>query len=99
MEGYACAVGELRKKYEDVLLLGVYREQEGMENQNPLVHCALFEGETRSAIALWNDTLELQPVAIHAAGKQIASWETIDGYGKGLPEMLKPGAVMILILA
>ncbi len=98
-KAYACAVGELRKKYEDVLLLGIYREQEGLDNQNPLVHCALFEGETRSAIALWNDTLQAQPVALHVAGKQVTGWETIDGHGKGLPKMLKPGAVAILMLA
>jgi hypothetical protein len=95
---YAFAVGRLRKKYEDVLLTGVYREQEGIQNNNPQILCELFEGETRSAIALWNDTNDIQQVDLSVAGSQIVSWETVDGSGEGMLKLLKPGAVAILLL-
>lgn len=95
---YACAVGNLRKKHEDVLLTGVYREQEGVQNNNPHILCALFEGETRSAIALWNDTKDTQPVDLHVAGRKIVSWETVEGSGEGMLKLLKPGAVALLLL-
>lgn len=97
-KAYACAVGKLRKKYEDVLLRGAYREQEGIENRNPLMHCALFEGETRCAIALWNDTQERQPVLLSVQGKTVTGWEMVDGIGTGLPDALDAGAVAVLLL-
>jgi hypothetical protein len=91
-------VSSFRKKYEDVLLEGVYREQEGIHNNNTQILCALFEGETRSAIALWNDTSNAQPVDLHMTGRKIVSWETVDGSGEGMLKLLKPGAVAILLL-
>jgi hypothetical protein len=95
---YAFVVGRLRKKYEDVLLTGVYREQEGIQSNNPQIFCALFEGETRLAIALWNDTNDVQQVDLSVAGRQILYWETVDGSGEGMLKLLKPGAVAILLL-
>ncbi len=97
-KAYACAVATLRKKYADVLLKGTYRDQEGIRNGNPGVQCALFEGETRSAAALWNDTDQTQPVDIRWEGMQPVFWETVDASGLGIPADLAPGQVAVVVL-
>lgn len=97
-KNYAFKVGQLRKKYQDILLTGIYKEQDGIENPNSNLYCALFEGETRKGIALWNDTSEKQPVAIQVANQKIIAWETISGQGEGGLKELASGEVAILLI-
>ena len=95
---YACAVAKLRKKYADVLLLGTFRDQDGIENKNPAVQCALFAGETRTAVALINDTPDKQPVQLCFDGMRPVMWETICDSGQKMLETLEPGQAAVVIL-
>ncbi len=95
-KAYAKRVADLRKKYADLLLTGLYRADSGFVNENPALAAALYEGETRRAIAVWNDTEEPQPVRV--SGVTVRGYATPDGEGEGCPEVIAPGAVALLLL-
>lgn len=93
---YAASVTALRQTYADLLLHGRYRADDGFVNGNPKLAAAYYAGETRNAIALWNDTDELQPVRIE--GVTVRQWAAPDAQGDGCPQTLVPGGIVLLLL-
>ncbi|AEV29397.1 hypothetical protein SpiGrapes_1590 [Sphaerochaeta pleomorpha str. Grapes] len=96
---YARKAGALRRKYKDMLLEGLFRDQENIQNENPQVYCSLFEGKARSCLVLWNDTVTTQTVSLSYKNKTITGWETIDANGEGIPKEIDGDTFMILLLA
>lgn len=94
---YARQVANLRMKYADMLLEGTYRGMDGLVCSNANLTLSKFCGSSRSCIVVWNDTLEVQKIAI-SSNRGVAAWETIEGQGEGMPETIKAESVMILLL-
>ncbi|HML47386.1 MAG TPA: hypothetical protein PKE04_11635, partial [Clostridia bacterium] len=95
---HARKIGRLRRDYEDLLLLGRYRDQEGFAC-NPKLVAARFAGDKREGIALWNDTDSSQRISLCMPGFRVVQWAKADGAGQGALDCLLPGEIALLILA
>ena len=94
---YAKKVSDLRRKYEDFLLLGTFRADEGIEYAN--VYADTFvAADGRRAVALWNDSDETVKLDLILTSGTVASWATIDGAGEGVPESMAPNSVALLLI-
>ncbi len=95
-KAYAASVTAFRKAYADILLHGLFRSDMGFINRNPNVAMALYEGETRQGIVVWNDTPCVQ--AINLEGVAVHGWATPSGHREGSPEIVRPGEIILLLL-
>ena len=95
---YAKKVADLRRKYEDFLLLGTFRADEGIEESN--VYANVFVAKDgRRAVALWNDRDETVAPVLRMTRGKVARWADTDGKeGNGLPEEMAPNTVLLAIL-
>ncbi|MDY2792404.1 MAG: DUF6259 domain-containing protein [Eubacteriales bacterium] len=94
---YAKKVSDLRRKYEDFLLLGTFRADEGIEHAN--VYADTFvAADGRRAVALWNDSLETIRLDLALTKGTVASWATVDGEGSGMLERMAPNSVALLLI-
>ena len=97
MRKYARAVADLRRKYEDYLLLGTFRADEGIENDDPSLIATRFLGENgKSVLVLWNDAEETRPVQLKLSGMKAMRYETIVGSGEGMPAFLEANSLAIV---
>lgn len=94
---YAKKTADLRRKYEDYLLLGTFRADEGISHANVLA--SVFQTDDgRSLAVLWNDTEKAIVPEIGFDGLQVASWADIHGEGSGTPKEMAPNSLMLLFL-
>ena len=97
MRKYARAVADLRRKYEDYLLLGTFRADEGIENNDPSLIATRFRAENgKSVLVLWNDTEETRPVQLRLSGMKAMRYETIVGSGEEMPAFLEANSLAIV---
>ena len=96
---YAKAVADLRRKYEKYLLLGTFREAEGVKNPYRTLYVERFVAEDgTSALALWNDsTVERSTDGVTFDGKAL-HWETITASGDGMISTLRPNEIAVVVL-
>lgn len=94
---YARKVVDLRRRYEEHLLMGTFRADEGIACAN--VYANVFKAADGSrVVALWNDTDdEIKPEVVLEKGK-VAGWSTIDGDGDGMIEKLPSNGIAVLII-
>lgn len=95
---YAKQIASLRRKHSDVLLKGVYREMEGIQNGNKALNCSLFIGEDRRCVVLWNDTEAEQLIDLKTPGYSIEGWETLEETGTGVPKLLQSNSIILIFL-
>lgn len=92
---YTKQVSELRRKYEDYLLTGTFRADEGIESAN--VHANIFKAADGSRIiALWNDTDQTVIPQITLSSGRISGWANINGEGDGMLTELAANSIAIL---
>lgn len=92
---YAKQVADLRRKYEEYLLMGTFCADEGIATANMLAN--VFRAIDGSRIAaLWNDSPNvLRPEVVLTNGKVIG-WSTVDAEGEGMIEQLLPNGIAVL---
>lgn len=94
---YAKQVSDLRRKYEDFLLLGTFRADEGIERAN--VYAQTFvSADGRRAVALWNDTDETVVPEVQLTCGRVSAFATVDGEGEGMPASMAPNSVALLLV-
>ena len=94
---YAKAMADLRRKYEDYLLLGVFRAEEGILNEDSAIISTVFKAKDgRKAIVLWNDTDSARPVQIALEGMKAIRYETLRHHGAGIPRQLEANEIAII---
>ena len=94
---YGRAVADLRREFEDYLLLGTFRADEGIQNTAPGLIATQFKArDGRKAIVLWNDTDHPAPAAVQLCGLKPLRYATIRARGEGMPAMLGPNEVAIV---
>jgi len=94
---YVKAMADLRRKYEDYLLLGTFRADEGIVNDDPSMIATQFKAEDgRKAIVIWNDADSTRPVHVQLDGMKAVRFETIRRSGEGMPWQLGPNEVAVV---
>lgn len=76
---YLRQVGQLRRRYWDLLALGRYVDTLGIEASNPAVTVTGFEQSNRKAVVTWNDTPTRQPIAVSVPGFRLVEVAGVDG--------------------
>ncbi len=95
---YAKKVADLRRKYEEYLILGTFRADEGIEKSS--VYANIFvTADGRRAAALWNDREEpVKPELVLTNGR-ISGWANADGEeGSGLPDSMPPDSILFVLI-
>ncbi len=86
---YTKAVADLRRKYEDYLLLGTFRADEGIVNDQVGMIATQFKAQDgRKVIVLWNDADYTRSVQVQLGGMKAVRYETISKEGAGMPWQL-----------
>lgn len=93
---YAQKVCALRKKHADLLLKGTYSCSAELSASNPALHHGIFTANGSSCIVFWNDSND--NIALDLCGIRIASWETVDASGNGLPNTIDGNSVLVLFV-
>lgn len=97
---YAKAVADLRREFEDYLLLGTFRADEDVESHDPALIATQFRApDGRRAIALWNDTDQSRLVKIDIKGMRPLHYATVRARGEGMPARLGPNEIAIVEMA
>ena len=76
---YLAQVNRLKDKYSDVLLLGLYRDTEGLENDNPKVGARCFVNGNRMAVVATQSSQQRASTRIRVPGY---SFVESDGVGE-----------------
>ncbi|MBE5784069.1 MAG: hypothetical protein E7329_12250 [Clostridiales bacterium] len=94
---YAKAVADLRREFEDYLLLGTFRADTGILNDDPLMIAMRYVAQDgREAIAVWNDRDVAQPIRFTTPGLKAVRYAGIERRGEGMPEKMNPNEVVII---
>lgn len=96
---YMKTVADFRRKHEKYLLLGTFRDTDGIDNPSRTLYAVRYEAEDgTSAIALWNSGAETRSTKdIRFEGKAVR-WETPDASGDGMIDSLGPDKIAIVLL-
>ena len=93
---YTKKVADLRRKYEDYLLLGDFRADEGIRSANLLAETFVTK-DGKTAVALWNDRDEaVVPEVRLEDNLTVTGWATVDGSGEGMPAELGANQIALL---
>lgn len=93
---YVAKLAALRRRFEDYLLLGTFKGQEGLQEIVPGVKAGLFvRADGKTAAVLWNDTANAQPVRLAEAHAWNA-WASAAGEGDGIPAEIASQQVLFL---
>ena len=96
---YAKAVSDLRREFEDYLLLGIFRADEGIACYTPGLVATVFRAEDgRKALALWNDNDDERTVRVDLQDMQALRYATLRARGEGMPERLGANEIAIVEL-
>lgn len=95
---YAKQVATLRRQYEDHLLLGAFRADEGIRRSNLIVNVFVAADGSR-VVAVWNDSEAPVKPELEMEKGTVAGWSTISGEGEGLPGELQPNEIAVIRIA
>ena len=96
---YAKAVADLRREYEDYLLLGTFRADEGVVCHTPGLIATVFQAEDgRKALALWNDSEDECTVCVELQGLNALRYATLQARGDGMPARLAGNQIALVEL-
>jgi len=94
---YSKKVTDLRKKYWNILGYGVYKDVDGVKNQNYAIISKAYTKGDQMAITLWNDTPHEALLDIDVPGYQFVEAAMIDETRSELPKSMAPQQIAVAL--
>jgi len=87
---YAREMADFRRRYQDLLLLGDFADEQPIRQKNPAIIAKAFTAGDRLAVALWNDSATGQTLDLSVPGYVLEHVASVEGeLSAVLPASLK----------